>query len=139
MRKTKKFFGKFIKKGNNTLIIDTQDDTVGIFYEFAIFPLTLFKSNLGFLTLFNLFDQLFVCLCQFFRSFIDLLFKMLLIFFQLRNIFENYCKPLTPLIKNNGYQFDLKKIFLTVNLKTVRGDMFNSIDGFPDGVQIFFG
>ncbi len=75
---------------------------------------------------------------QFFRSFINLLLKVLLIFFQFRNIFKNYCKSLTPLIKNNGCQFDLKKIFLPMDLKTVCCYMFTTRDGVPDLGKIFF-
>ena len=100
--KPKKFFCKFIEKGNSTLFVYTKYDTISIFYEFAIFPLTPFKLQIGFLTRFYLSYQLFVCECQFFCSFINLLLKMQLIFFKMSNIFENYCKTLTALIKNNG-------------------------------------
>ena len=56
----KKILRKFIKKSNNTKIVDPDDDAVCIFHELPVFLLTQLKGSSWFLPFIDLFYQLLV-------------------------------------------------------------------------------
>ncbi len=67
----------------------------------------------------NFFYQLFIGNFQLMGPLLNKLLKVLLVFFEFSDIFKDDCKSLTSLIKNQGNQFDFKKISLSVDLNTI--------------------
>ena len=81
------------------------------------FGINLVKCIFNLTAFVNFFFQLFIGIFQFKGPFLYKLFKVLLVFFEFSNIFKDDSKSLTSLIKNEGNEFDLKKIYLSIDLK----------------------
>ncbi len=73
----------------------------------------------------NFFYQLFIGNFQLMGPLLNKLLKVLLVFFELGDIFKDDCKSLTSLIKNQGNQFDFKKISLSIDLNAIYLDLFS--------------